>query len=136
MCKIFYVVLLLILFVLLLGQIVHTIHAQIFIQNMMQVPTFKNKHTKKIHIVQGCIYKPLIVWGNICVCVSKIGFYFGGTYVIPMMMYVNIKTVFHIQMGSMEQWTSTFQLFHRTFGAFFPKLQIDFWAHNFFVGVA
>ncbi len=59
----------------------------------MQVPTFKNKHTKKIHIVQG----------NICVCVSKIGFYFGGTFVIPMMMYVNIKTVFHIQMGSMEQ---------------------------------
>ncbi len=107
-------------------------HVQIFIQNMVQVPTFKNKHTKKIHIVQGWIYKPLIVWGNICVCVSNIGFYFGGTYVMPMMMYMGIKIVFHIWMGNMEQWTHTFWLFHKTFGDFFPKLQIWFLGTQFF----
>jgi hypothetical protein len=85
---------------------------------------FKNKHPKKIHIVQGCIYKPLIVWGNICVCVSNIGFYFGGTYDIPLMMYIGIKIVFHIWMGNMEQWTYTFWHFHKTFGKKIPELQI------------
>ncbi len=106
-------------------------HVQIFIQNMIQIPTFKKKH-----IVQGCIYKPLIVWGNMCVCVSNIGFYLGGTYVIPMMMYVSIKIVLHIWMGSMEQWTYTFRLFIEPLEFFFPSFKIDFWAHNFFVGVA
>jgi hypothetical protein len=49
-----------------------------------------------------------------------------------MMMYASIKIVFHIWMGSMEQWTYTFRLFHRTFVVFSPKFQNWFLGTQFF----
>jgi hypothetical protein len=92
----------------------------------------QNKHTKKIHIVQGCIYKPLIVWGNICVCVSNIGFYLGVHMLYPWWCTQVLKLFFIFGWVAWSNELIPFDLFIEPLQKKFPSFKIDFWAHSFF----